>query len=165
MGTPHGKQGWRGAQDMRRASQRGLVDEFAGTGKTMTSRVHWVRSAINVACQINAPSSPVSIRVCLLAGMEDAIRAIREIGVDVFSAITLRKGISQHFLDDDLYSARERMRAIEGRLSPQIDDEPLPTFGYGQAEALFRLTAIRRTACFRYSGGPIPWMENVAERS
>ena len=69
--------------------------------------------------------------------MEDAIRAIREIGVDVFSAITLRKGISQHFLDDDLYSARERMRALEGRLSPQIDDEPLPTFGYGQAEALF----------------------------
>jgi hypothetical protein len=107
-----------------------LVDEFSGTGNTIRSRVRQLRSDLS-------GSKGVTIRVCLLAGMEDAIQAIRADGVQVFAPIVLQKGISRCYSGNELASARTRMRRLESDLAPQIDNEPLPSFGYGGAEALF----------------------------
>ena len=108
-----------------------LVNEFSGTGRTVLSRVRSLRNLL-----ADAPNG-FTIQVCLLASMEDALRSIRNEGVDAFASTTLQKGISQHYDGNDLATARDRMLRLESQLASQIDDTPLPSFGYGQAEALF----------------------------
>ena len=129
-----------------------LVNEFSGTGRTVLSRVRSLRNLL-----ADAPNG-FTIQVCLLASMEDALRSIRNEGVDAFASTTLQKGISQHYDGNDLATARDRMLRLESQLASQIDDTPLPSFGYGQAEAFSARTETRQIASFPYSGGHV-WME------
>jgi hypothetical protein len=114
-----------------------LVDEFSGTGKTIKSRVTQLRSDVREALKVKGASAELTVRVCLLASMEEAIEAITAHGVQVFAPIVLKKGISGYYSGDALASARTQMERLESRLSPEIEGEPLPLFGYGRAEALF----------------------------
>lgn len=108
-----------------------LVDDFAGTGKTVKQRYEFiVKSAAqkNVAC---------SASVCLLFGMDEAENFLKKHKIDAHFFGTLKAGISGHFSGQELVNKKALMQRLEQELAANIEGEPLPSLGYGGAEALF----------------------------
>ena len=50
---------------------------------------------------------------------------------------TLKAGISGHFSGQELVNKKALMQRLEQELAANIEGEPLPSLGYGGAEALF----------------------------
>ena len=69
--------------------------------------------------------------------MVDALTEVRGRGTDIFAAIELEKGISGYLTGSARDDAREEMLRLEARLHPTFNGRPLPSLGYGEAEALF----------------------------
>ncbi|MGQ0510524.1 MAG: phosphoribosyltransferase-like protein [Betaproteobacteria bacterium] len=109
-----------------------LVDEFSGTGRTVTNRITYIR---NEAASRGAPVP--EIRVCLFAAIEEAISTILAQGVECFVVHPLKKGISGYLDGEEAEAAKHTMRSLETTLAPVIRGEPLPSLGYGGAEALY----------------------------
>lgn len=114
-----------------------LVDEFAGTGKTLIGRVKHLRSEYANAAKQGKVTSDFTIRICLIACMEQAFTRLKRAGIDVYSTLLLRKGISAYYKGPDLCNACKHMIALEKKLSPSSYGVRLPNFGYGKAQALY----------------------------
>lgn len=114
-----------------------LVDEFVGTGKTLEGRLKWLDAACTDAvCKGKAPLG-YNVSVYVLAAMEA--------GIDLFSGkptpftalVSLKRGISDYYVGKALRKACKWMLRLESTLEPEVHGKPMPTFGYGRAEALF----------------------------
>lgn len=108
-----------------------LVDEFCGSGRTLAIRVQ------------DLIKEGVEAKICMLAGMEDAIQKIRDIGCDIHCCFEMPKGISgdDEMSDDEIEDAIKNMLALEGKLATQINETQLcdHSLGYGKAESLFAI--------------------------
>ena len=113
------------------------VDEFVGTGKTMVKRINNFRAEYDAYIKDKNYSVDYEIKVCVLASIIDAKQVVEETGVEMFSAIWLKKGLSGHFLGRDLELAKKRMLRLESELKPKIGKKELPSLGFGGAEALY----------------------------
>ncbi len=109
-----------------------LIDEFAGTGKTVCGRLKTIQK-----CYQDAQVQSREIRVCLLVCMEEAKSRIEQAGALVHASLVQKKGISGHYIGADLVKAQNGMLRLESLLKALLHNVPLPSFGYGQAEALY----------------------------
>ncbi|MGO0791380.1 phosphoribosyltransferase-like protein [Herbaspirillum seropedicae] len=108
-----------------------LVDEFSGTGSTLKNRIKWINERWK-----NNELRP-HIYVCLIAGMNHSISAFKDVAEDIFVYKKLEKAISEKYEGAALYTALENMAIMEKRLAQEVQGKPLPSLGYGKAEALF----------------------------
>ena len=72
-----------------------------------------------------------------MSSMEKAYNYMIDKGVDVQVEQKLKAGLSGHFVGDDLDEAIAVMKGMEGRLAKLFKDKPVPSLGYGEAEALY----------------------------
>ncbi|HEV7342544.1 MAG TPA: hypothetical protein VGN68_12990 [Sphingopyxis sp.] len=108
-----------------------LIDEFSGTGNTIINRVkHIKKHADSLGIQVN-PS------VFMLAGMQNALSFVKTHISDCEFAFEIKPGISGYFSGDELDLQILNMKKLEGYLSPNVDGNPLPSLGHGEAEAMF----------------------------
>lgn len=109
-----------------------IIDEFIGTGQSLRTRIDWLRKSIKM---------PVEIKCCFMAGMKNAIKSLQTDSIDIFCPLQLDKGISEHFVKEDLRYAIANMFGLESKLAQEIKEKKLSdySFGYGRAEALYSL--------------------------
>jgi hypothetical protein len=112
-----------------------LVDDFIGTGKTVTRRINWYKKKL----EENDLDEKVNVYVCSIAAMEFSIELIDESKVDYFCPVWLKKGISEHYTGINLTAAIDDMNNLESRLEPIVRGKTLPNFGYDKSEALFAI--------------------------
>lgn len=109
-----------------------LVDEFIGTGKTLTSRIKQLKNDL---------SGEYDLKVCYLAGMDYAINKMKlELDIDIFCALKLKRGISDQYSPEIVANYKEKMIKLELELlQDRIKDKTIIEYslGYGQAESLF----------------------------
>lgn len=108
-----------------------LIDDFSGTGKTVWGRYnHIINSANDRGVEVVGSAD-------ILFGMEAAFQHLTSKGVPTYFAKKLTPGISGYFNGSDLAKNINHMKRLEEELAQELDDTPLPSFGYGEAEALF----------------------------
>lgn len=108
-----------------------LVDDFMGSGQTVLNRIKEIES--------NAKSREieVEVNVCLLYGMEEALKNVLKSGHNIRVLNVLRAGLSGHFAGRDLDERLDAMRSLESLLAPDFDGAAMPSMGYNKAEAIF----------------------------
>jgi hypothetical protein len=109
-----------------------LVDEFVGSGKTLRSRLNYLKK--------NIPGE-YEVKCCFVAGMKNTIDALTNEGIDLFCPLQLERGVTDFFNGIELSKAESIMLELELKLSQTINDKSLfdYSFGYGGAEALYSL--------------------------
>lgn len=108
-----------------------IIDDFSGTGGTVKNRVnHIIKHAVSIKHSIEA-------HVGILFGMSKAIEEIRKNGISVEFMYECTAGISGHFFGEDRDKYIASMKRLEDELSDKIDEKPMPSLGYGEAESLF----------------------------
>lgn len=107
-----------------------IVDEFIGTGRSLRSKVDWLKKNSGL---------PINIKCCFMAGMKNAIDRLKADDIDIFCPLQLEKGISEYFQGDKLSNAINDMLCLESKLAKIIQEKNLDdySFGYGKAEALY----------------------------
>ncbi|MGD1046289.1 MAG: hypothetical protein ABR936_13350 [Bacteroidota bacterium] len=113
-----------------------LLDDFIGTGNTIERRVKWTQNKIAEKKKKN-----ITIRVVCLAALEIAKSKLDTLGIEYYSPIWLRRGISDHFVDQELTKAVEDMKRLESELAPKYNGQNIPSFGYKKSESLFVIEA------------------------
>lgn len=103
----------------------------------------------------------VEPHICLLYGMERAIKKVQGEGLDIRVVNSLRAGLSGHFSGNDLNSRVDAIRRIETQLAPIVDGVNVPSLGFNEAEATF---CIRDTNAPN-SNFPIFWWPEDASGS
>lgn len=104
-----------------------LIDDFIGSGTTAQKAFDFYSNALKVESDI-----PV---VVSLIGQEKAIKELKNSGIEVVTALTRRRGISDSERIQDIQSAIRVMEDIEDRL----DITAFLRFGFGRTEALVAL--------------------------
>ena len=106
------------------------VDEFAGSGQTLESRV---RDFNKLHLQ------GVSIDYVFLTGMKDAIAKGKQLGNSVFAVLEMEKGISDYYKGVELDFKRSIMQTLERKLAAKINNTDLQDylFGYHRTESLY----------------------------
>lgn len=111
-------------------SQIIIIDEFIGSGQTLSGRLKQIENDLK--------GHDHEIKCCFLVGMEFAIKQFIEDGFDVFCPLKLKKGISENYSGCDLSQAIGNMMSLEGNLAVKINEKDLAdySFGYNKTEAL-----------------------------
>lgn len=139
-----------------------FVDEFVGTGQTMSNRIKVTRNEL----ERNRGITNYQIKVCVLASMEEGIQEIEKNGVDCYVYVVLKKGISGYYDGGERTEAHTRMKSLESLLQQDINGLPLPSLGYDQAEALYaRQVSETEIANTPNSVFPIFWWPYYADNS
>lgn len=109
-----------------------IIDEFLGTGRTLRTRVEWLKKNAN---------QNIDIKCCFMAGMRNAVEALNADSIKIFCPLQLEKGISEYFEGDRLAHAEHDMLCLESKLAQRIQEKYLAdySFGFGKAEALYSL--------------------------
>lgn len=124
-----------------------LVDDFVGSGETA---INICQEYMNIEVQ-DGFISPNNIKVVSIAAMKGGIEAVnKELGIDVVSDITFKKGISETFFGRDKISYTTIMESIDTKLNVQDDF----LFGYKKSEAL--VTMLNKTPNNTF---PVFWYE------
>lgn len=108
-----------------------LVDDFMGSGQTVLSRVKEIESNARGRKMVVEP------HICLLYGMERALKRVKNEGLNIRVINLLRAGLSGHFSGENLKSRVDAIRRIEKHLAPIVDGVSMPSLGYNEAEATF----------------------------
>lgn len=129
-----------------------VVDEFLGSGKTLSQRVREINGIFPLI---------KSVHFCLLAGMSHTIRLLEEdlpANVKVFCHYKLKRGIWGYNSGLDLIEKTTTMINLEGRLSQLIGTKKLRII-LSVTEMLSRLllsdSIISPILCSHYFGGQI----------
>ncbi|MGJ8590323.1 MAG: phosphoribosyltransferase-like protein [Yoonia sp.] len=110
-----------------------LIDDFAGTGKTVRTRYKHIIS------ESKSRNFPVTGEVKVVFGMEKAFEFLSQLDIDVEFLVKLKPGLSGYFSGDELSKKSCHMNRLEAGLAQIVEGKFLPGFGYGRAEALFCL--------------------------
>lgn len=107
-----------------------LVDDFSGSAQKVKNKYNF---AIR---EIQKLKHNCSIEVILLASMNIAEEIIENRKIPYFSVMSLKRGLSDYFINDDLQNKSELMLQLEQKLkhTPQCRYFP---FGKDKCEALF----------------------------
>ncbi|MBH2721948.1 hypothetical protein I5P68_19530 [Serratia ureilytica] len=108
-----------------------LVDEFVGSGKTVIERVETIHRQFR-----EANLDDVTVTVKVLAGTEEGIKRIKSKKIDITSQITISRGITD-FYKENRSEKIKLMIELESILSKEYNGKPMPSMGYGEAEALY----------------------------
>lgn len=117
-----------------------LVDEFVGTGTTVSGRIRSAKGNIESMIKSKSLSVTYDIRVCVMAAMSASQAVIKD--VEYYSSVWLTKGISEWFAPDDIIKMTELMLGIESYLDKDALAErykEFPSLGWGGAEALYAM--------------------------
>lgn len=114
-----------------------LFDEFAGTGSTVANRVKQIRADVDNVMKNKKWDFEVSIRAIVLVGMESTRNTFESLNIDYCCFNWLKKGIAQNYAGVALKKAYKDMLRLESYLANEDCDKPLPSLGYGRAEALY----------------------------
>jgi hypothetical protein len=106
-----------------------LVDDFIGTGDTVEKRVNYLKT--------KSQGKAINIFVCSCARMEFADIKLSNLGVKVFTPLSLKKGISNYHVGQELQNAIDCMNALEDKLEHHFRNNQMPRFGYQRSESLF----------------------------
>lgn len=109
-----------------------LIDEFIGSGSTAIQRVETIQRSFH---QANAIKPLIIIKA--IVATKQGLKAISSEGIEVESLITIDKGISDHFNEDEKNKNLALMGELEELLSDKYDDDELPKLGYGKTESLY----------------------------
>lgn len=112
-----------------------LLDDFIGTGRTINRKVSWYLRKLNE----KGLAEEIHVYVVAIGAMEFAKPLLDVLGVNYFSPVWLKKGISEHYEGSGLADAATAMEQLEGRLEPRVNRTDLPSFGYKKSEALFAI--------------------------
>lgn len=109
-----------------------IIDEFIGSGKTLKSRIEYLKKNI---------SGQFELKCCFIAGIKNTIDELIDEGIDIYCPLQLDKGISDHYTDEELHKVELLMLDLELKLSQFINKKDLYnySFGYGGAEALYTM--------------------------
>ncbi|MEP6018228.1 MAG: hypothetical protein ABJ251_07065 [Paracoccaceae bacterium] len=130
-----------------------LVDDFAGTGKTVENRYnHLVKHAEGRRVEIEG-------HTCSLFGMKAAYEYLEGKEIGAHFCRKLDAGLSGHFVGAELSARVATMKRLEQELASVIDGKPLPSMGHGEAEALF----FRKDSNAPNSNFPIFWWPEDAK--
>lgn len=116
-----------------------LVDEFCGTGNSIIGRVEYLKREAQDRAKSIQQEINLEIAVCLVAGMKAGIENIENTGVQTFCAKPLDAGILSLASADEQRAAYTDMKEMESKLLQIVNGHPLPSMGYGGAEALYTL--------------------------
>lgn len=110
-----------------------LVDEFIGSGDSSIKRVKWLKSKLPKSME------PPKIYYAAIAAMEGGASLLKEHVDEVFSAYTLKRGISDYYSERDAEYKKEVMVGLEKTLSSvgkrgKLKDH---TLGYKKTESLY----------------------------
>lgn len=120
-------------QEESKPSAMVLIDEFVGSGATFESRLKTIRERTK-----NKGWGEIPAYATAYAGMRFSRQRLIDAGfVDVFFGAELLKGISEQSDASKMAEDIVLMQAMEARLEEVVDDNELPSFGYGQCEALY----------------------------
>ena len=81
----------------------------------------------------------LEIYVCLLCAMEEAITKIKNEKIDIHAEVKLKAGISGYCGDEERENSKNVMRRLESELKQDVNDQPFPSLGHGEAEALYTM--------------------------
>lgn len=123
-----------GANEIPNNSTIILIDDFIGTGNTISRKLDYVKKTI-----IDRGLNVISIKVVSLATMKFAEVVLSSHGVDYFSVHWLNKGISELVPTDKKEVATKAMEELENKLQKKYRGRKLPNFGYKRSESLFAL--------------------------
>ncbi|MBN2731840.1 MAG: hypothetical protein JXR26_05340 [Balneolaceae bacterium] len=118
-----------------------LVDEFSGSGSTISSGIN----------DLNGHHNIDNIKVCCYVILEHALETMKDKHPDVefFMPYILRRGITDFYDESEVDEKIDQMLELEDNLAGSINGKPLSDYslGYNRAEALF---------CNESVGGNIP---------
>jgi hypothetical protein len=123
-----------GANEIPANSNVILVDDFIGTGDTISRKLEYVKKTI-----AERGVNGVSIRIVSLASMEFSIEVLDNLDVEYFIVNWLKKGISELAPDEKKEIATKSMEELEKKLKKNYHGKQLPNFGYKKSESLFAL--------------------------
>jgi len=109
-----------------------LLDDFIGTGKTISGRIETVNNLIK-----EKQCNNVKLFLVSAAAMNFAKSTLDNLYINHYSANWLDRGISESFEGSERVQAVAEMKNLEKKLSSKWDALKLPSFGYGQSESLF----------------------------
>lgn len=112
-----------------------LFDDFLGTGNKMVRKVEWIKKLLN-----DKGIKNINFFCACFSGMEFGIQHIQKtLGIPIFTANSLKRGISERYTGNQLERAVELMKQIEEQLNPNYKNKKLSeyTFGYKKSEALY----------------------------
>lgn len=109
-----------------------VVDDFIGTGKTISQRINFLKSIVDRNKRVN-----IQFFLLTAAAMEFSKRRLDELSITYFSAHWLRRGITETFEGKDKEDAIVEMLNLEKKLHPKWDRLKIPSFGFGSSESLF----------------------------
>ena len=109
-----------------------IVDEFIGSGKTLRSRINYLKKNI---------VGEFEFYCFFIAGIESTINELIEEGINIFCPLPLEKGISEFYHTDEIPIYEESMLNLELKLAQKIKEKNLYdySFGYGNAQALYTM--------------------------
>ncbi len=124
-----------------------LVDEFIGSGQSVSGRIKLLKERASVGFNIKA---------CFIAGTQFGVDKVIDDFDDFRCFIPLKKGISERYEDDEKSLAIANMRELETTLLQKIHDKELVEYhmGYNASEALYSSTGNTPNSVFPYFWWP-----------
>lgn len=107
-----------------------LVDDFSGSAQKVRSKFKFATK------EIQNLNHNCSIEVILLAAMNKAKEKIENKRIPCFSVLSLKRGLSDYYINDELNSKIELMLQLEQKLEHSPKCRYFP-FGKDKSEALF----------------------------
>lgn len=109
-----------------------LVDEFVGSGKTVTGRVAEIKAQFK-----SGGVCDYSIRVRVLVATEIGLKVVRDAGIDISSVLVIKKAIDDYYDPSVVASYQNKMIDIESRFSAEFEGREMPSMGYGGVQAAY----------------------------
>jgi len=119
-----------------------LVDDFIGTGQTLSGRLTLARTQISEHFKGLQKDPNHKYYACAPAGMKSGVASIENLFDGFLCENCLKKGISDNFPKNCVQKNIDIMLSIEARLHPKVMGKNLPNLGYGKAEALYAFSDI-----------------------
>lgn len=111
-----------------------LVDDFIGTGDTITRKLQYLNKKI-----AERGLNVISVKIVSLASMNFSLDILDGLGVEYYSVHWLKKGISELVSNDKREVATKSMEELEKKLKKNYHGKQIPNFGYKRSESLFAL--------------------------
>lgn len=108
-----------------------IVDDFVGSGHTFDTRIDSLAQKAN--------GREYTLHFVIAAGMEHAIKMLKDKGVDIYCSYTVKRGISDRYAVDQVDGKLALMTDLELHLAERINQTYLAQYhlGYRQSEAIF----------------------------
>jgi hypothetical protein len=88
-----------------------LFDDFIGTGETINTKFAWMKGHVG-----RSGASGVNLKLISIACMEEGFDLLKSQGIDFFTPLVLKKGISGYHFNQDALNKKQQMLQLEAKL-------------------------------------------------